>query len=95
MFPANESPVAEWRRLYDRAVAETNDNLIRQRIAEAEDAIIQRSRELTMLGQFDREDADLARAIIVLYDLRRSVPERRMHKRPAPTPPSKQAQAGD
>ncbi len=81
MSSADESSAREWRRLYDRAVAETNDSLIRQRIAEAEDAIIQRSRELSKLGQFDGEDADLARAIIALYDLGRLVPERRIHRR--------------
>ncbi len=84
MSSASESPVPEWRRLYERAVAETDDSLIRQRIAEAEDAIIQRSRELARIGRFDAEDAELAGAIISLYDLRRRVPERRMHRRPGP-----------
>ncbi len=95
MSSADEFPVPEWRLLYDRAVAETDDNLIRQRITEAEDAIIQRSRELSKLGQFDGEDADLARAIIALYGLRRRVPERRMHRRITPIRPGPESQAED
>ncbi len=49
--------------------------------AEAEEAIIQRSRELPKLRQFDGADNELTSAILSLCDLRRKIPERRMRSR--------------
>jgi len=61
-----------WRSLYERAMRETDEARLADRIEQAQEAIIERSRQLAVLEQFDEEDTELTHAILLLCDLRRN-----------------------
>lgn len=70
-------PVRVWRHLYEEAMLETDSGRVKDRIATAEEAIIQRSRELARMRQLNDEDAELTSAILSLCDLKRKLDRRR------------------
>ena len=69
--PEESFAARHWRTLYQDAVLETDPGRICSRIDAAETAIVERSRQLSRLHQFNAEDAELTSAILALCDLRR------------------------
>ena len=58
----------DWRRLYEQAMLAADDAQLMEQVQLAENAIIQRSRQLAKLGQFDEEDTELTQAILSLRE---------------------------
>lgn len=71
------SSAHNWRSLYEQAMlGGEEDGQALKRIERAENAIIERSRELAGLG-FNEEDTELTGAILALCDARRRLRKQR------------------
>lgn len=65
-----QSELSDWRDLYAAAMFEDDRSLITTRVAEAESAITQRTRELSH-GEDPRETAELGRSLHMLELLKK------------------------
>lgn len=60
----------EWKALYRAAILETNKNAIRQKVSEAEQAVLARGRELFYSGGTREEQESLEDALYALRAFR-------------------------
>ena len=64
------SDYGDWKSLYRAAILETNNDAIRQRVCEAENAVIARGRDLCYSGGTLEERESLEDALYVLRAFR-------------------------